>query len=129
VSEEDRVRGIDKFLPTSRSVVLFWSIPVSAIGIFWQSPKIVKSLFTSLPPEQNWIGIALVVAIAIGLSSLLLVAELCVYASQNEHKVTRHYKYYAPEMNAKWLRTNARPKHYLFLLLILLFGFLIGKSL
>ena len=127
--KNDEVRGIDKFFPTQRSILLFWSIPVSSIAIFWQSSKLVKSLFPGLPNEYSWVGVVLLVLASVAFTSLILIAELCVYASPNKHRVTRHYKYYAPEMNIKWLLANTRPKHCLFLVLIFLGGYFAGNSL
>ncbi|WP_299581915.1 hypothetical protein [uncultured Microbulbifer sp.] len=126
---EEKVRGIDKLFPTSRARLLFWAIPTSALAIFWQAPKLVPLLFKGLPQEHGWIGISLLIFFVVAVSSLLLVIELCVYASQNEHRVTRHYKYSAPEMNVKWLLTNFRHKHYLFLFGLILIGFCLGKIL
>ncbi|EJG0029151.1 hypothetical protein DJ322_RS23540 [Vibrio alginolyticus] len=116
------VRGIDRFFPTQRAQVLFWATPFAVMAIFWQSPKLIQSFMPLLPSELHWLGVWFFVLCTFAFSFLLLVLELCVYASQNKHSRTHHYTYHAPEMNAKWLFKNARPKHYLFLTLVFFAG-------
>lgn len=123
------VRGIDKFFPTQRAQVLFWATPAAVIAIFWQSPKLIATFMPSLPPELSWVGVAFFVLCIFALSFSLLVFELCVYASQNTHSRTHHYTYHAPEMKVKWLITNSRPKHYLFLTLIFFAGVCVERYL
>jgi hypothetical protein len=127
VSNTDNVRGIDKLLPTPRARVLFWALPVGLLGLFWQSPKMVSLLLPNLPLNLNWLAILLVLVSAFCVGLILLVVELCVYASQNRHSVTRHYRYYAPEMNVEWLIANAQARHYLFLVVIFVSGCVVGK--
>lgn len=125
---KEEIRGIDRFFPTPRSTLLFWAIPASLLGVLWQSPKLVGFFFPTLSTETEWVGVLALVFATLTFLLLFLVIELGVYASQNKHKVTRHYKYYAPEMNLKWLFNNARPKHYAVLVLIFLVGCFVGHG-
>jgi hypothetical protein len=125
----NEVRGIDKFFPTQRAQALFWATPAAVLAIFWQSPKLIQTFIPSLPNELNWLGIVFFVLCVFVVSFSLLALELCVYASQDKHSKTYHYTLHAPEMNRKWLLSNARPKHYLFLTLIFFAGVCVERYL
>lgn len=125
---DEKVKGIDRYLPTTRSKILLTAILPAGISTYIISSKEILKIFeTWTNTEQLLLSVISGLTVSLFIT-LLLVLELAIICYQGKHSKTHHYTYHAPEMNAKWLISNASFRHYLFLMVIFILGLYLGKN-
>lgn len=123
------VSGLERYFPTKISRVLLITLLTAPIGSFW---VIIQNASQLMPNEsslfQNLVAICVALAVAV-FTLLALVLDLTLVANQAKHRKIRHMSNTHPQMSFSWLRENAEPKHYIFLLVIFALGVICGQYL
>lgn len=123
---DEQVKGMDRFIPTRRSAVLFVALitaPPSLFAFLVQAHDFVLgnlSEASRLPTiTALTLGLALIIAV-------LLCLELAIALNHSKHRKIKHYSNEHSQMSFKWLASNAATRHYLFLAAIFTLGAAIG---
>ncbi|MFG1495433.1 hypothetical protein ABMA57_02290 [Saccharospirillum sp. HFRX-1] len=124
---DEEVKGLDRFIPTRRAVVLLVATVTTPPGIFAFLVSQQSFLFYGTHESAR---IPLIAAITFGWAIIVLAClcvELSIALNHSKHRKITHFSNEHSQMSFQWIFLNATTKHYLFIAFVFLFGLVLGR--